>query len=63
MGHGHYDLGEIGPRLTFSMKAEDENATQPIRVKVEIATRERIAYDGATGKAEIASFCQKYEAD
>jgi len=25
------------------MKAEDKNATQPIRVKVEIATRERIA--------------------
>jgi predicted nucleotidyltransferase component of viral defense system len=47
MGRGHYDLGEIGPRLTFSMKAEDENASQPIRVKVEIATRERTAYDGA----------------
>jgi hypothetical protein len=40
MGHGHYDLGEIGPRLTFTMKAEGENASQPIRVKVEIATRE-----------------------
>ena len=47
MGRGHYDLGEFGPRLTFTMKAEDENASQPIRVKVEIATRERTAYDGA----------------
>ena len=46
MGKAHYDLGEIGPRLTFTMKAEDENAAQPIRVKVEIATRERTAYDG-----------------
>jgi predicted nucleotidyltransferase component of viral defense system len=71
MGHGRYDLGEIGPRLTFTMKAEDENASQPIRVKVEIATRERTAYDGAktypfeinnawfTGKAEIASFSRE----
>jgi predicted nucleotidyltransferase component of viral defense system len=71
MGHAHYDLGEIGPRLTFTMKAEDENASQPIRVKVEIATRERTAYDGAksypfevknpwfSGKAEIASFSRE----
>jgi predicted nucleotidyltransferase component of viral defense system len=71
MGHGQYDLGEIGPRLTFTMKAEDENASQPIRVKVEIATRERTAHDGAkgypfeiknawfTGKAEIASFSRE----
>jgi predicted nucleotidyltransferase component of viral defense system len=71
MGHGHYDLGEIGPRLTFTMKAEDENATQPIRVKVEIATRERTAYDGPktypfdvknpwfTGKADIVSFSRE----
>lgn len=68
MGHAHYDLGEIGPRLTFTMKAEDENATQPIRVKVEIATRERTAYDGEksqpldvknpwfTGKADVITF-------
>jgi predicted nucleotidyltransferase component of viral defense system len=71
MGHGHYDLGEIGPRLTFTMKAEDENATQPIRVKVEIATRERTAYDGEkthtldvknpwfTGKADIVTFSRE----
>jgi len=71
MGRGHYDLGEIGPRLTFTMKAEDENASQPIRVKVEIATRERTAHDGAkivpfevknpwfTGKAEIVTFSRE----
>jgi predicted nucleotidyltransferase component of viral defense system len=71
MGHGHYDLGEIGPRLTFTMKAEDHNASQPIRVKIEIATRERTAYDGIksypfevknawfTGNAEIASFSRE----
>jgi len=71
MGHGHYDLGEIGPCLTFTMKAEDENASQPIRVKVEIATRERTAYDGAktvpfevknpwfTDKADIITFSRE----
>jgi predicted nucleotidyltransferase component of viral defense system len=71
MGRGHYDLGLIGPKLTFTMKAEDKNATQPIRVKVEIATRERIAYEGAhsvkfevknpwfTGTANIATFTKE----
>jgi predicted nucleotidyltransferase component of viral defense system len=71
MGRGHYDLGGIGPRLTFTIKAEDENASQPIRVKVEIATRERAAYDGAksvpfevknpwfNGKADIATFSRE----
>ena len=71
MGKAHYDLGEIGPRLTFTMKAEDENATQPIRVKVEIATRERTAYDGEksypfdvknpwfTGNADIVTFSRE----
>jgi hypothetical protein len=43
MGHGHYDLGLIGPRLTFTMQAEDPNASAPIRVKVEMSTRERTA--------------------
>jgi predicted nucleotidyltransferase component of viral defense system len=71
MGEGHYDLGEIGPRLTFTMKAEDANATQPIRVKVEIATRERTAYDSErthtldvqnpwfSGKADIVTFSRE----
>lgn len=71
MGRGHYDLGLIGPKLTFTMKAEDANAPQPIRVKVEIATRERTAYEGAhvirhavknpwfTGSADIATFTRE----
>ncbi|WP_456856652.1 nucleotidyl transferase AbiEii/AbiGii toxin family protein [Bradyrhizobium sp. USDA 4501] len=71
MGRGHYDLGDIGPKLTFTIKAEDENASQPIRVKVEIATRERTAYDGEktfpfevknpwfNGKADITSFSRE----
>jgi hypothetical protein len=71
MGRGHYDLGELGPRLTFTMKADDKNVSQPIRVKVEIATRERTVYDGAqiipfevknpwfTGKADIVTFSRE----
>ena len=46
MGHGQYDLGLIGPKLTFTMQAEEKNSPAPIRVKVEIATRERSAYLG-----------------
>src|SRR5437660_2883135 len=68
MGHGHYDLGLMGPKLTFSMVPEDKTSPVPIRVKVEIATRERTAYLGAhsiaftvknpwfSGSATIATF-------
>ena len=71
MGNGHYDLGLVGPRLTFTMKAEDPNSPAPIRVKVEIATRERTAYLGAhavrfevknpwfSGAADIATFTKE----
>ncbi|HTO63448.1 MAG TPA: nucleotidyl transferase AbiEii/AbiGii toxin family protein [Bradyrhizobium sp.] len=71
MGHGHYDLGLIGPRLTFTMQAEDPNASAPIRVKVEMSTRERTAYEGAasvpfavknpwfTGNADIPTFTKE----
>jgi hypothetical protein len=71
MGQAHYDLGLIGPKLTFTMQAEDPNATAPIRVKVEISTRKRTAYDPAqvipfavknpwfTGAADIATFSKE----
>jgi hypothetical protein len=71
MGRGHYDLGIIGPKLTFTMEAEDKNSPAPIRVKVETATRERTAYLGAqamrfevknpwfTGTADIATFSKE----
>jgi predicted nucleotidyltransferase component of viral defense system len=71
MGHAHYDLGLIGPSLTFTMEAEDTASDVPIRVKVEIATRERIAYDGPhtvpftvnnpwfTGTADIETFSKE----
>ena len=68
MGQAHYDLGLIGPSLTFTMEAEDKTSKVPIRVKVEMATRERTAYDGPntvpfavknpwfTGNANIETF-------
>jgi predicted nucleotidyltransferase component of viral defense system len=71
MGHGHYDLGLIGPKLTFTMDAEDKNSPVPIRVKVETATRERTAYLGAqkipfavknpwfAGAADISTFSKE----
>jgi hypothetical protein len=43
MGHAHYDLGLIGPALTFTVEAEDKAV--PIHVKIETATRERIAFE------------------
>jgi predicted nucleotidyltransferase component of viral defense system len=69
MGHAHYDLGLIGPALTFTVEAEDKAV--PIRVKIEMATRERIAYDGPrtvpftvqnpwfTGSANIETFSKE----
>jgi predicted nucleotidyltransferase component of viral defense system len=71
MGQAHYDLGLIGPSLTFTMEAEDKTSKVPIRVKVETATRERIAYDGSqtvpftvknpwfTGSANIQTFSKE----
>jgi predicted nucleotidyltransferase component of viral defense system len=71
MGHAHFDLGLIGPRLTFTLPAEDQTSTVPIRIKVEIATRERTAYDSPslmpfavknpwfTGTADIATFSKE----
>jgi hypothetical protein len=71
MGHAHYHLGHIGPSLTFTMEAEDKTSDVPIRVKVEMANRERIAYDGPrtvpftvknpwfTGSANIETFSKE----
>jgi predicted nucleotidyltransferase component of viral defense system len=71
MGHAHYDLGLIGPSLTFTMEAEDKASKAPIRVKIEMATRERTAYDGPhsvpfavknswfTGTANIETFSKE----
>jgi predicted nucleotidyltransferase component of viral defense system len=68
MGHAQFDQSKIAPKLRFRMTAEDQSSPAPIRVKVEIHTRERTAYDPPqlipfavenpwfTGSAEIATF-------
>ena len=68
MGRAQFEPSKIAPKLRFRMTAEDPASPAPIRVKVEIHTRERIAYDPPqaipfavsnpwfTGSAEIATF-------
>jgi predicted nucleotidyltransferase component of viral defense system len=45
MGRAQFDQSKIAPKLRFRMTAEDQTSPAPIRVKVEIHTRERTAYD------------------
>jgi predicted nucleotidyltransferase component of viral defense system len=71
MGRAQFDQSKIAPKLRFRMTAEDQASTAPIRVKVEIHTRERTAYDPPrlvpfvvtnpwfTGSAEIATFSKE----
>jgi predicted nucleotidyltransferase component of viral defense system len=66
MRKGQFKQSSVAPKLYFHMQAEDQSA--PIRVKVEISTQERTAYDPArsipfsvenpwfTGKADIPTF-------
>jgi len=66
MRKGQFKQSAVAPKLYFHMQAEDQSA--PIRVKVEINTQERTAYDPMrsipfsvenpwfTGKADIPTF-------
>jgi predicted nucleotidyltransferase component of viral defense system len=66
MGKANFDQSPVAPKLRFRVAPEDQSAT--IRVKVEINTRERTAYDPEriipfavtnpwfTGSADIATF-------
>jgi predicted nucleotidyltransferase component of viral defense system len=66
MGKAKFDQSPVAPKLRFRITPEDQSAT--IRVKVEINTRERTAYDPErilpfavnnpwfTGSANIATF-------
>lgn len=59
---------EIAPKLKYSVEAEDNTSPAPIRLKIEINTRERVAYDTPqalpfsvenpwfTGTADIPTF-------
>jgi predicted nucleotidyltransferase component of viral defense system len=71
MGRAQFDQSRIAPKLRFRMTAEDQTSPTPIRVKVEIHTRERTAYDPPilipfrvdnpwfAGSAEVATFSRE----
>jgi predicted nucleotidyltransferase component of viral defense system len=70
VGKGQFVQSKVAPKLYFHMTAEDP-AAPPIRVKIEINTYERTAYDGPqtvryavsnpwfSGAAEIATFTKE----
>jgi len=66
LGHANYEPSPVAPKLSFQVDAEDGGP--PLRLKIEIATREIDAYDGAvnfhfavendwfTGKAAVPTY-------
>jgi predicted nucleotidyltransferase component of viral defense system len=68
LGHANLDQSPAAPKLRFRIPAEDQPAPVPIRLKLEINTRERTAYDPPriipfavsnpwfSGQADIATF-------
>jgi predicted nucleotidyltransferase component of viral defense system len=68
MGQPRFDQSPVAPKLRYSIEAEDRASTVPIRIKVEINTREREAFDPIelrlfrvanpwfTGEASIPTF-------
>ena len=71
MGRARFDQSPVAPKLRFRMPAEDPSSPVPIRVKVEINTRETTAYDPPqriafavenpwfTGAADVAAFSKE----
>ena len=68
LGQPGFDQSDVAPKLRFKVPAEDKTSPAPIRLKLEINTREREAYDTPalipftvenpwfSGKADIATF-------
>jgi predicted nucleotidyltransferase component of viral defense system len=68
LGGASFDQSQVAPKLRFRADAEDQSSTAPLRLKVEINTRETEAYDEPlsiaygvenpwfTGEAEIQTF-------
>ncbi len=68
LGQARFDQSDVAPKLRFRVPAEDQSSPAPIRLKVEINTRETTAFDPPrmipfavenpwfSGKAEIATF-------
>ena len=45
LGKPHFDQSPVAPKLRYTVEAEDRVSPSPIRLKIEINTREREAYD------------------
>ena len=68
LGPASFDQSDVAPKFRFKVEAEDKTSLAPIRLKLEINTREREAYDTPasipftvenpwfSGKADIATF-------
>jgi predicted nucleotidyltransferase component of viral defense system len=68
LGHASFDQSPVAPKLRFRVEAEDKTSLAPIRLKVEVHTREITAYDPPrmipfkvsnpwfSGRASIATF-------
>jgi len=68
LGRPQFTQSPVAPKFKYSVEAEDKTSTAPIRLKIEINTRERKAYDGAkvrpfkvenpwfSGSADIPAF-------
>jgi predicted nucleotidyltransferase component of viral defense system len=68
LGQARFDQSDVAPKLRFRVPAEDQSSPAPIRLKVEINTRETTAFDRPrvipfavenpwfSGKADIATF-------
>jgi hypothetical protein len=71
LGRAAFDQSQVAPKLRFRVEAEDKTSPAPLRLKIEINTREIEAYAGAqtipyrvenpwfTGEAEIATFSRE----
>ncbi len=45
LGKPRFDQSPVAPKLKYTVEAEDRDSPSPIRLKIEINTREREAYD------------------
>ena len=45
LGRPRFDQSPVAPKLKYTVEAEDRDSPSPIRLKIEINTREREAYD------------------
>lgn len=71
LGKPRFDQSPVAPKLKYTVEAEDRDSPSPIRLKIEINTREREAYDPPieiplgvenpwfTGKAAIPTFSRE----